>query len=241
MDKNLCNKLKTWAEIYHCPAFIANDPIQVPRQYTSFRDIEISAFITSWLSFGNRKAIIKTAKFVDQEIMKGKPLLFIKSHDWSRFHNEKDKLYRFLSYHDFWQLCDRLHSLLVEYGSIDHFVFYHADKPIKAISEYFHGIKGIPDYSKGSACKRLCLLMRWMVRGGCVDMDKWCYEVRPRDLIIPLDTHVHQVALELGITRRKQMDMRTAKDITAFFKEIWPDDPCLGDFALFGYGVDYKV
>lgn len=109
--------------------------------------------------------------------------------------------------------------------------------PLQAICDYFQGIKGIPDYSKGSACKRLCMFMRWMVRNdGIVDLGLW-KQISPMDLIIPLDTHVHRVARDLGITRRKQPDMRTAKEVTEFFAGIYPDDPALGDFALFGYGI----
>lgn len=62
--------------------------------------------------------------------------------------------------------------------------------------------------------------------------------IDPKDLIIPLDTHVHQVAIALDITQRKQADMRTATEITNYFKGIFPGDPALGDFALFGAGVN---
>ena len=79
-----------------------------------------------------------------------------------------------------------------------------------------------------------------MVRDdGIVDLGIW-KGVDKKDLIIPLDAHVHRIALELGITKRKTPDIKTAQEITNYFKTIWPEDPCLGDFALFGYGVNHK-
>ena len=88
-----------------------------------------------------------------------------------------------------------------------------------------------------AANKKIHLLRRWMVRrDGKVDMGLW-KQTDPASLIIPLDTHVHSQAIALGITDRKPTDLRTADQITGFFREIFPEDPVLGDFALFGLGV----
>jgi hypothetical protein len=73
-------------------------------------------------------------------------------------------------------------------------------------------------------------------RDGKVDLGIW-NGFSPCDLLIPLDTHVHQVALELGITSRRCADMKTVIEITEYMKNVFPEDPCLGDFALFGYGI----
>ena len=72
-----------------------------------------------------------------------------------------------------------------------------------------------------------------------VDIGIW-ETVSPSELIIPIDTHVHRMALALGITKRRQCDMRTAMEITESMKEVFPDDPARGDFALFGYGIYNK-
>ena len=61
---------------------------------------------------------------------------------------------------------------------------------------------------------------------------------RPSELIIPLDVHVYTQATSIGLTARRQKDLLTAQEITNAFKEIFPNDPCKGDFALFGYGID---
>ncbi len=79
-----------------------------------------------------------------------------------------------------------------------------------------------------------------MVRNdGRVDLGVW-RNSSPKDLLIPLDVHVYGQATALGLTSRKPKDITTVKEITDAFKEIFPDDPCKGDFSLFGYGVTHK-
>ena len=84
------------------------------------------------------------------------------------------------------------------------------------------------------------MMRRWMVRDdGKVDLGVWKNSDKRR-LILPLDVHVYSQAVELGLTSRRQKDIVTAQEITDSFREIFPEDPCLGDFALFGYGVNNK-
>jgi uncharacterized protein (TIGR02757 family) len=85
--------------------------------------------------------------------------------------------------------------------------------------------------------KKISMMRRWMVRDdGKVDLGLWKNSDKKK-LILPLDVHVYDQAVSLGLTVRRQKDIVTALEITDVFKEIFPDDPCLGDFALFGYGV----
>ena len=91
-----------------------------------------------------------------------------------------------------------------------------------------------------AANKKINMMRRWMVRDdGKVDLGVWKHSDK-RNLIIPLDTHVHSQAVSLGLTKRRQKDIGTAVEITDTFRSIFPDDPCLGDFALFGHGVVTK-
>ena len=93
---------------------------------------------------------------------------------------------------------------------------------------------------KRAANKKINMMRRWMVRNdGKVDLGLWKH-TSPADLIIPLDVHVYTQAAALGLTDRRQKDILTAQQITDAFKEIWPEDPVKGDFALFGYGVTRK-
>lgn len=108
----------------------------------------------------------------------------------------------------------------------------------KKLIDMFDNIKGFPK-DKKSACKRLNMLLRWMARQDSpVDLGLW--DIDPSKLIIPVDTHVHRMALDLGLTKRRQADMKTALEITDAMREIWPEDPAKGDFALFGYGINHK-
>lgn len=83
-------------------------------------------------------------------------------------------------------------------------------------------------------------MRRWFVRDdGAVDLGIW-KNSSPEDLLIPLDVHVHDIAVEIGLTSRRQKDITTVREITDIFKGIFPGDPCKGDFALFGYGVTHS-
>lgn len=104
-----------------------------------------------------------------------------------------------------------------------------------------HGRWRLPVLHGTSACKRLAMFLRWMVRtDGIVDLGIWRTAVHPRQLIIPLDTHVHQISLRLGLTGQKTATLRTAREITDALAKVFPDDPCLGDFALFGYDINQE-
>ncbi len=94
----------------------------------------------------------------------------------------------------------------------------------------------LPDPAKGSACKRLCLMLRWMVRTDRVDPGGWD-GVCASKLLIPLDTHMHKIAAGLGATKRKAADMRTVVEVTEAFRKVAPEDPVRYDFALTRLGI----
>ena len=227
-------------EKYNTKDFIKTDPIQFPRKLydrgMDIKDIEISAIISSWLSYGSRKVFLPIIRAL-HEIMNWQPYEFINSRKFASFKGEDSTMYRFYSYNDFYRLCDNLY--------IYYFYMYNGrsigdvlkteDDPLLKLIHMFDNINGFPK-NKKSACKRLCLLLRWMVRNDdIVDMGLW--NLDKSKLIIPLDTHVHKTALKYGITNRKQANMKTAIEITNYFKENFPDDPSIGDFALYGLGL----
>jgi len=94
----------------------------------------------------------------------------------------------------------------------------------------------IPTPGRGSACKRLNLFLRWMVRRDEVDPGGWD-GVPPSKLLVPLDTHMHRIAMTLGLTKRKQADLRTALEITEAFRKFSPSDPVRYDFVLTRFGI----
>jgi len=138
-----------------------------------------------------------------------------------------------------------LKDMLTEHGTIGEYVRRNANdgySAIVAICTYFSG-KGIeviiPKDTK-SACKRVCMFLRWMVRDGSpVDLGLWSGYLDKRTLIMPMDTHVIQEANKLGLLKGKGASMAAARKLTARMAEIFPNDPLKGDFALFGYGVNH--
>jgi uncharacterized protein (TIGR02757 family) len=111
---------------------------------------------------------------------------------------------------------------------------------IVAISDYFQncGLQGGVIPRADSACKRIVMFLRWMVRTDSpVDLGLWSDFIDRRTLIIPLDTHVLQQSVKLGLTTSKMASMSAARKLTKALATIFPDDPLKGDFALFGHGV----
>lgn len=247
MAYTLNENLKRWAEQYETAEFVKNDPVQIPRRYDSRANIEISAFVTAWIAWGNRKQIIKKADFIDREIFHGAPYHYIVGTDtqgaapeWKRYKGSTESFYRTFTFGDFHDLCERLCDVYTVYGNMEAAIndTQNGEKPLETLLALFGSVNGIPDGSTSTACKRLCLFLRWMCRKGSpVDFGLWTV-CDPRNLIMPLDTHVHKQALRLGLTTRQTPDLRTAIEITDRFAEIFPDDPTKGDFALFGYGVN---
>lgn len=250
MAFTLNENLKRWAEQYETAEFIKSDPVQIPHRYDSRVNIEISAFVTAWIAWGNRKQIIKKADFIDREIFKGEPYHYIVGNtvergnrpEWEQYKGSTDCLYRTFTFGDFHDLCARLYDVYTSAENMEAAIKKahetNGETALATLQSLFGSVNGIPDFEMQSACKRLCLFLRWMCRKGSpVDFGLWDV-CDPRNLIIPLDTHVHKQAIRLGLTKRRTPDLCTAIEITDRFAEIFPDDPTKGDFALFGYGVN---
>lgn len=250
MAYTLNDNLKRWAEQYETAEFIQSDPVQIPHRYDSRVNIEISAFVTAWIAWGSRKQIIQKADFIDREIFKCEPYHYIVGNtvapgavpEWKQYAGSKESFYRTFTYADFYDLCARLYDVYTSFDSMEAAIKKahetNGETALATLQSLFGSVKGIPDFETQSACKRLCLFLRWMCRKKSpVDFGLWDV-CDPRNLIIPLDTHVHKQALRLGLVKRRTPDLTTAIEITDRFAEIFPNDPTKGDFALFGYGVN---
>ena len=231
-------KLIEWAREYNTPSFIENDPVQFPREYMENPlDAEVSGLLTALISFGNRTQIIRKAQELD-DMFKGHPYKWIMEDGFCLDISCRSNhyFYRTISDKRMYDYCVIIKRIMRQYGSIEKYVqrwnnIEHERNGWRMLSVAF-------GHAPNSAAKRLAMFMRWMVRDdGIVDLGIW-KSISKKDLIIPLDTHVHKMALELGITRRKSADLKTAMEITEYMKTVFPDDPLLGDFALFGYGVN---
>lgn len=257
MNDDMKQLLDNLAARYNRKDFIEDDPVRFPHRYKSKTDVEISAFVSAWIAYGQRAQIIKTLERLHAEY-EGSPTEFIRKGKFMRYKDDKSSLYRFFKGEDYYSLCQRFHTILFEenYPDLESRIvaaeldskklksnstamessFTAALNVLEKIIGLFPNQKGIPK-DTSSACKRLCLFLRWMTRNdGVVDLGFW-HLLRPQELIIPLDTHVYRLSRELNLCERNQADMKAAMEISLRLREYFPDDPIAGDFALFGYGV----
>ncbi|WP_258104907.1 TIGR02757 family protein [Marinoscillum sp. MHG1-6] len=239
---------------YHVPGFIENDPICIPHSFHHKQDIEIAAFMAAVLAWGQRKTIInKCREFF--ELMDNAPYEFIMNHKETelkpflafkhRTYNATDALY-FIHYFRWHYLqYESLEDAFLQGGyqpwdaerGLSHHFSYFFSLPDHPTRTYKH----IPDPRKKSACKRINMFLRWMVREdvGGVDFGLW-KRIKPSELICPCDVHVDRVARKLGLITRKQTDWQTAIELTEELKKLDPKDPVKYDFALFGLGIEEK-
>ena len=204
------------------------------------RDIEIAGFLVSWISWGKRSMILNKGNFL-MAIMQGRPYDFLMFEEYKRFKGQEEKIYRTFSYGDFYNLCVTLRRIYDGYESMGNMMkVYENCRYDQAIRQMFGHCNGIPSLFSTSSAKRVNMFLRWMVRKDDVDVGVWSHILDKRKLLIPVDTHVMRIAVELGITSQKTANEKAMLEITEYFKGIFPDDPCMGDFALFGYGVNNK-
>ena len=231
--------------------FIPNDPISIPHQYSLKQDIEITALWTAILSWGQRITIINKANELFS-LMENEPFKFIKDHspkDRLRFKNFKHRTFQ---PEDCYVFLEFLQELYQEYESLED-LFTHEQGlksgiiSLRAKLETFTGekhrtLKHISTPSKNSACKRLNMFLRWMVRkdNKHVDFGIWT-KLNPNQLYIPLDVHVGRVARHFGLLTRKNNDWQAVEELTNELKKFDDTDPVKYDFALFGMGVLGKV
>ena len=230
MDTAVKDTLIEWAHKYNDPQYFQEDPIIFPtcfaRKYetgeASLADVEISALLASHLAWGRRSMIVRDCERMFEE-MDWKPYEYVLS---GEYRDENISMHRTIKWHDFAEICRRLKGIYSRTDSIETFT----DMDIRCM---IYGQKE----DRRAPNKKISMMRRWLTRDdGKVDLGIWKRSSKT-DLILPLDVHVYEQATALGLTSRRQKDIVTAREITDAFREIWPEDPCLGDFALFGYGV----
>lgn len=235
MTEDVKNKLLVCAGIYHRPDFIADDPVQFPRRYALKQDIEVSGLLTAMMSFGNRKQILKKAEQLHR-LMGSSPYRYVLSRQWEKDFppGMADSFYRMLSYADFYGYFHRLHTAYTQFESLEEALKPYPGIPMEKLCAFL-------EVSAKSPQKKLNMFLRWMIRKDSeVDLGIWESFDR-KELIVPLDTHVCRVARHFGLTDTETFSLKNARQITAALAEVFPDDPCLGDFALFGLGVNGEI
>lgn len=240
---------------FNRPEFIEDDPVCIPHLFSAPRDIEIAGFLAATLAWGQRKTIISKCR----ELLK---MMDHAPHDFVANHSEKELVpfvkfkHRTFNGVDTLYFIHFLRHLYQKYETME-MAFTESLNPTDVSTE--RGLNGfrklfvsLPDFpsrcgkhvaspDKKSACKRLNMFLRWMVRkdDNGVDFGIW-RNIKPAQLVCPCDVHVEKVARKMALIRRKQADWLTAIELTENLKKFDPDDPVKYDFALFGLGLEEK-
>ena len=235
--------LRDYAERYETADFLVGDPSWWMHQVEGTANREATAFVASVLSYGSRSqfmpkigTLLNLAEGdMDSWLRKGKYQEYFASSDNSSF-------YRLYSHSTMRHFFDVYASLLNEYGSLGEYIVRCTGiEAVESICRWFsgRGVSTVIPKDATSACKRVCMFLRWMVRSNSpVDLGLWADRIDRRTLIMPLDTHVLSEATKLGLMGSRCASMHAARRLTDIMAEVFPDDPLKGDFALFGFGVD---
>jgi uncharacterized protein (TIGR02757 family) len=235
---------------YNNHGFIAFDPVSIPHKFSRKEDIEVSAFLTATIAWGQRSQILKNALWL-MELMDNAPYDFIMNADTNALKRLKKFYYRTFQSSDLYLFVEVLQSLYKEKGLEGVFLSaYKEHGSIKAGLESLYekflqtphqsrSMKHIANVAKGSSAKRLNMFLRWMIRSDKhgVDFGLW-NEIPSSALYIPLDVHSGRIARELKILDRKQNDWKAVEELTINLRLVDPDDPVRFDYALFGFGVN---
>ncbi len=233
---------------YNRVTFILDDPVSIPHRYTLKADIEIAGFLAALFAWGQRKTVLAKAEQVLQ-LMEDEPANFLKSSsppEWNRF---QTFVHRTFNGQDLIWLLQRLRMLYRHSEGLET-CFSHPPKQAEfaveqgliRLHKHFFSPSEAPKRTRrhlaspeqGSACKRLNMFLRWMVRSDAEGIDFGLWKaLKPAQLICPLDVHSARTARALGLLSRKQNDWRAALELTHNLRKLDPNDPIKYDVALF--------
>ena len=190
----------------------------------SVKDVEVAAVFAAHFAWGRRAMIVRDCGRLFDE-MSWKPYDYVMGGEWRC---DPSSIHRTVKWSEVAAICSRLKAVYEESPSLE-------SLSQDDIRVRIYGQKPDPKAPN----KKINMMRRWMVRDdGKVDLGVW-KDTDPACLLIPLDVHVYDEAVALGLTSRKPKDIVTVKEITGVFDDIFPGDPCKGDFSLFGYGVTH--
>ena len=237
---------------YNQPFFIETDPIQIPKNFSGKENIEIAAFLTATIAWGNRQSIIKNAIKL-MSLMDNQPHDFVLHASISDFKKLDHFVHRTFNGSDCVYFIRALKNIYQNYNGLQS-VFeegFRKDHTVKAALIGFYNLffeiggersrKHISNVAKGASAKRLNMFLRWMVRNdkNNVDFGLW-NGIHQSALMLPLDVHTGNVARKLGLLQRKSNDWKAVEEVTQSLREFDRADPVKYDFALFGLGAFEK-
>jgi uncharacterized protein (TIGR02757 family) len=235
---------------YNVPGFIPDDPISVPHQFTKKQDIEIAGFFAAIMAWGQRKTIISKSMEL-MERMDNEPYEFVLHHSEEELRNLEGFVHRTFNFTDLLYFMAFFRHHYNQHDSLEDAFLPAADMEV-SLSRFHDYFFSLPDFpvrtrkhiatpARKSACKRINMFLRWMVRKDDrgVDFGLW-NRIEASELICPCDVHVERVARRLGLIQRRQVDWQTAMELTEALRQFDPHDPVRFDFALFGLGIEEK-
>jgi len=241
---------------YNHRSLIKPDPLQFVYKYHRKADMEIAAFLASAIAYGRVQQIEKSLADLFGRTGNN-PFEFVQNFDEEQKEKLKSFKHRFTTGNDITDLLKLLQIVLSRFGSIEEFFmqgYNRSDKDIiPALSRfcdsltcmYFAEYNGQPSRglryllaspSRSSACKRLNLFLRWMVRDDDIDAGLW-KSIDKAKLIVPVDVHMGRLCRLLKFHSHKTVSLSTALKITDSFSQIAPADPVKYDFALSRIGI----
>ncbi|MEX0636909.1 MAG: TIGR02757 family protein [Ferruginibacter sp.] len=237
---------------YNQPGFIIADPICIPHQFSKKQDIEIAGFFAAIFAWGNRTTIIQKCNELMMR-MDNAPHQFCMQHQGRdlkrllgfkhRTFTDTDLLYFVSFFHFHYHQYDSLENAFTQWMQPND---ENIESALNGFYTYFFSLPDVPSRTlkhiacpaKKSACKRINMYLRWMVRKDKhgVDFGLW-KGIQPSQLVIPLDVHVARVARHFNLIQQQSSDWQTAVELTKVMKSIDPKDPAKFDYALFALGV----
>lgn len=251
---HLKSMLDERVDFYNRSTFIETDPIYIPHQFQEKEDVEIAAFLTATIAWGNRKGILNSALRM-MEGMEWQPASFVRNCSEADLLRFRGFVHRTFNESDLSYFLFALKNIYLNHNGMEAVFAKGAGESVDlkqgiiAFRRLFLDIphsqrvrKHLSDPAAGSAAKRLNMFLRWMIRddGRGVDFGIW-KRFRSSDLFCPLDIHSGRVARKLGLLQRKQNDWKAVEELTANLRLLDSEDPVKYDFALFGMGVFEKV
>ncbi len=234
---------------YNRPEFIESDPIQIPHQFSKKEDIEISAFLTATIAWGNRKSILNNSKKL-MDLLDNSPHDFVMHASENDLASLSNFVHRTFNGDDLQYFIKALQHLYKTEGGLETIFSEHStalstQTAISAFKTAFFSLSHLPrtqkhvsDPLKNSAAKRINMFLRWMVRDNSTGVDLGIWKNIPTSaLSCPLDVHSGNVARKLKLLKRKQNDGKAVLMLDQALRNLDPKDPVKYDFALFGLGV----
>ncbi|MBU1218297.1 TIGR02757 family protein [Myxococcota bacterium] len=233
-------------EKYNHRGFVSPDPLQTLYEFSSPEDIEIAGIIASSFAYGRVMQILATLKKIFARLGSS-PADYLDSASETTIQKDfSDIIHRFTTPQETIGLFTAMKRLRSEFGNLENLILARKCETVREmqvvlVSNLLNkaGLEKsslLPDPRRDSACKRLNLMFRWLVRADSVDLGIW-KSISPSVLTVPLDTHMFKVAHLLELTSRNDAGHKTALEITKAFGALTPEDPVKYDFALTRFGI----